>query len=136
MFDYFDLLGKQFGPKARGPNRYDCFGLVKECYKRLGKDLPELTFLKEMPDFDTGFCHNVSPLIEQERKSFIELKKAEPYCIVLFSIIPPFVSHIGMVLEDKKRFIHILPKSSVSIEKLDSSLWKQRIRGFVKWGCN
>ncbi len=45
---------------------------------------------------------------------------------------PPFTTHIGVVLEDGYRFIHIMTKTEVTIERLDSLLWKRRITGFFK----
>ena len=102
----------------------DCYGLVHLVYGRLGKELPNF------PEDYTELL-NIHNAIEENKSKFIELEKPEPYCIVTFSIYPPYVTHIGVVLDDCKRFIHIMEKRNVTIEKLDK--WQKRIRGFYKW---
>ena len=42
LLDVNDLLGKPYKAHARGPNAYDCYGLVIEVEKRLGHDMPDL----------------------------------------------------------------------------------------------
>lgn len=47
-------------------------------------------------------------------------------------IRPPYTSHIGVVLENKYEFIHIMNRSRVTIERLDGLLWKRRVTGYYK----
>ena len=42
LLDINDLLGKPYKAHGRGPNGYDCYGLVIEVEKRLGRELPDL----------------------------------------------------------------------------------------------
>lgn len=42
LLDINDLLGKPYKAHGRGPNDYDCYGLVIEVEKRLGRELPDL----------------------------------------------------------------------------------------------
>ena len=125
---YEDLLGKEYEFGTSGPDKYDCYGLVKELYKRLGINLPEVFCTSESFNYlgeviqnniDTGLWENID--------------SPEPYCVVKIQLIPPFVSHIGMVLSDCTTFIHILPKRRVVVERLDSIQWKTRLRGFSRW---
>ena len=37
-----DLLGKPYKTHGRGPDGYDCYGLVIEVERRLGRNLPDL----------------------------------------------------------------------------------------------
>lgn len=122
-FKYIDLLGKPYGPDG-----YDCYSLVRELYKRLDIELPEF-----ISTDDRCLIHQ---MINENRILFENLEKSEPYCIVLFTIRPPFISHIGMVLEDCNSFIHVAKGINVSVERLDSLLWKNRIKGFIKWKKN
>jgi cell wall-associated NlpC family hydrolase len=40
-FDYSDLIGKRFEYGAMGPDTYDCYGLVREMFRRQGVVVPE-----------------------------------------------------------------------------------------------
>ncbi len=102
---YSDLIGKQFSYDGRGPDTFDCYGLCVEVYKRLGKNLVEYKasndFKENADSFDFG------------KKDFIKLEKPEPFCLVLLRVYKEYVSHIGVVLEDCTKFIHICKRRSV-----------------------
>jgi len=119
-----DLIGVPYEKHGRTVKGLDCYGLVQVIYDRLGQELPNF------PD-DYMELIDIHTTINKNKSKFIELEKPEPFCIVTFSIIPPYVTHLGVVLEDCKRFIHIMEKRNVTIEKLDK--WQKRIRGFYKW---
>lgn len=125
-FDITDLLGKEFKYGGRGPEAYDCYGLCIEVYRRRGKALP-----------DFGSSPSASwqhRMIDEGKKLFIELKHPAPFCLVTFMLRPPYTTHIGVVLEDCCRFIHIQQKLQVVIERLDGQLWKNRITGYYLLG--
>lgn len=42
LLDINDLLGKPYKSHARGPDFFDCYGLVIEVEKRLGHSMPDL----------------------------------------------------------------------------------------------
>jgi len=129
---FSDLIGKPFKDNGKGPDGYDCYGLCQEVYKRIGKALP---------DFDYSFSTHASPetaeainfMIKKEHNNFKKIEKPEPYCIVTFCIVPPFISHIGVVLDDCVKFIHISRRNAVVIDRLTSVHWQGRIRGYYKW---
>lgn len=122
---YSDLIGKKFEYDGRGPDTFDCYGLCVEIYKRLGKQLVEYQasndFKENAARFDFG------------KKDFIRIDKPEPFCLVLLTVFKPYVSHIGVVLEDCRHFIHIFRKCNVCIESLSSERWKNRIDGYWKY---
>jgi hypothetical protein len=133
--DYNDLLGAKF---THGGNSiaegFDCWSLVREVYRRLGRELLEYKHLCEQIIKDDKFQYeHVDTLINDRKYLFVRLDRPEPFCIVTFIMLPPFVTHIGVVLEDKRSFIHILKQSSVSVERLDSLLWEKKIDGFWKF---
>ena len=119
-----DLLGIPYEKHGRTVKGLDCYGLVHLIYKRLGEELPEFAG-------DYVELTNIHKAIDDNKSKFIELEKPEPYCIVTFSIYPPYVTHIGVVLSDCQKFIHIMEKRNVTIDRLDK--WQKRIRGFYKW---
>lgn len=123
--DYTDLIDKNFAWGGRGPDLYDCYGLVKEMYHRIGTELPEYKSSRD-PNL-------IQMMIIDGMKLFDKLQSPEPYCIVAFFIRPYITSHIGFVLEDAKRFIHIMINSRVTVERINSDIWKDRVTFFGRW---
>lgn len=122
MFE--DLLGKKFEYGGRGPDTYDCYGLCMEVYKRIGKDLPEFGFATK--------AEIIHEMIKTGKEYFEKIDTPEPYCLIAFYIRYPYVSHIGVMLEPPY-FIHILEKTQVTIERIDSPVWQRKIAGFYRW---
>lgn len=124
---YVDLLGKEFEYGGRGPDKYDCYGLVMEVRNRVGLPTPDEYFSCKDP---IVISSNYDDAIT---KYFIRLTNPQPYCFVGFIIRPPYMTHIGVVLPNLYQFIHILPKVRVAIERLDAICWKHRIVGFYEY---
>ena len=128
--DCQDLMGKAFRYGGRGPLHYDCYGLMIELNRRLGRHMPH-NYLS------SSDCHTIQSEIQSATDTeFVELAFPRAYSLVTFFIVPRITSHIGMVLPDLYRFIHILEKSSVSIDRLDQRDWGRRITGYwehVSW---
>jgi cell wall-associated NlpC family hydrolase len=123
LFD--DLIGTPFAYGGRGPDAYDCYGLALEIKRRLGQ-LP--------PDFDHPQTpEEIHRVILSARDRFVSLPHPSPFCFVTFTLRFPFTSHVGIVMEDKYRFIHVMEKANVCIERLDSLTWKRRITGYYEW---
>ena len=123
---YEDLLGLPYSYGARGPQAYDCWGLCLEVAKRVGIILPAVDSPDEEPAAICG-------LMDSMKIDFLKIPGPEPYAVVAFQILKPWVNHCGMVLEDKGRFIHIFRGRNVIIERLDQIYWKGRIEGFYRW---
>jgi len=117
---YKDLMSKTYEKGER-----NCYWIPKEIYKRLGIELPEY----DEPDERS----TIAKMINDGKELAEELEKPEAFCLVLFSIKHPYVTHIGVVLEDCKTFIHMMKGRNVSIERLDNEFWSKRIRGYYKW---
>ncbi len=120
---YADLIGKSFADGGRGPDAYDCFGLFEELCKRRGLALPAEPNPIGVEQKDAAIQAAIG------RGEWVKIITPEPFCAVVFRMIPPFVSHIGMVL-DGGRFIHIRRGANVAIERLDSVVWRSRIAGY------
>lgn len=91
----------------------------------MGKDLIDYLSTTDWKENNINF--------EFGKKDFIRLQEPEPFCLVTLMIYKPFVSHIGVVLEDCKRFINSFQKRNVCIEELNSPRWKDRIDGFWRY---
>ena len=124
---FSDLLGKEFEYNGRGPNKFDCYGVCVEVYKRIGKTLLDYEASDDFKENEKSFNFG--------KKDFTKLDGPEPFCLVLLVVYKPYVSHIGVVLEDCRRFIHIFRKCNVCIEYLDSDRWKNRIDGFWRYNA-
>ncbi len=119
-----DLLGKEFQYGGRGPERYDCYGLCIEVRRRLGLHTPA-----HYESVTGGACidHRMKEALGE---LFFPLEKPEPGCLVTFMLRPPYTTHVGVVLLDRYRFIHITRQTRVAIERLDIDPWARKISGF------
>jgi len=121
--DYTDLLDKPFKLGARGPDKYDCWGLCLEIGKRVGIDYPLFFTPTETEEQDQAIKVVSESLFE-------EIDKPEPYCIATFRIHPPFVDHCGIVLFDTFYFLHTITNHRVVRQRLD--VYNKRLYGFYK----
>ena len=121
-----DLIGKPFRFGGRGPLEYDCYGLCIEVYRRKGIALPDYGSAIQ-PHL---ISRMITAAVDPDLLVFNRLKVAEPFCLVTFTIKPPYTSHIGVVLDNCRDFIHVQQGVKVCIEQLDSILWERRITGF------
>ena len=124
QINYTDLLGKDFEYGERGPDTYDCYGLAIEIFKRYGISIPDYGFAKDKKD--------IHKMIEEFSRGWEKAIFPLHPCIVAFFIHKPFVSHIGVVIGQDK-FIHILDKSKVTVERLSAIEWKNKIAGYYQW---
>jgi cell wall-associated NlpC family hydrolase len=124
QLNYEDLLQARWEKNGNSPQSINCYNLVRVIQARLGFDLPEITQLTEEEDILNG-------LVKSNINEVEKIEQPEPYCIVLFSIRPPYISHMGVVLPDGK-FIHVLKGESVVVEKLNHLFWKNKIAGYYR----
>ena len=126
-----DLIGKPFKVGGRGPDYYDCWGIVVECYKRLGSIVPDFSMSGPVC---LSYHKKTSEIIENEIQKDVweELDKPEEPCVVIFKEHPYFTQHIGMYLGYGK-YIHISKNIGVEIDRLDNPIKKQKIRGYYKY---
>ena len=121
-----DLIGKEFELAARGPDKYDCWGVCIEVSKRMGKELPDFFYNKESQD------ELLSSIIDDNKDEVLtKIDKPEAGDIVLLKVVPKMTTHTGIML-DSVRFIHITSKTRSCIERIDSPLWSRRVKGFYR----
>lgn len=128
-FEYADLIGKPFKWGGRGPDYYDCYGLVEEMSRRIGR---------KVPDYTSPTVHqHIADLIEQQ-VSYWTPCEAEPGAVATIRIMVPYegrmrqlVSHVGMVLPHGK-LIHAWQKANgVAVERIAE--WERRITGYYRF---
>lgn len=122
-----DLIGKPFVDHGRGPDGYDCWGLVREVYRRYGIDLPDYSI-------SAAACERVQGEIEEAKKSeqWVELEKPEVPCVMVIKSHPVFHNHLGVYV-GKGRFLHVSTTKSVVVERISSPAWRRLIRGYWQY---
>ena len=118
------LIGAPFVDGGRGPDKFDCWGLVREIYHRYGI---------ELPDYKIG-CYEILSVMNEMERNRPMWKRCEwpdlPVpCVVAFKVSAPMVNHVGVYIGDGK-FIHTREKAGAVIERLDAPAWKHRLEGF------
>ena len=122
-----DLIGAPFRDGGRGPDAYDCWGLVREVYKRYGVELPDYQ----------GCCYDFVRFYEgflEERPRWV---RHEPPDIPIPAVAAirfnaPVVNHVGVYVCEGK-FLHTREKTGVVLEDIRSPAWRHRLEGFYSW---
>jgi cell wall-associated NlpC family hydrolase len=118
--EYADLIGKPFVRAGRGPDGYDCYGLVREMFRRIGKETPNYT---TGPEGATGVAQILSGIREWKKVDY------RPGVMVLFKL--PTTLHVGFTLPYGK-VIHTWDTSGgVCVERFEE--WKLRAIGYYEY---
>jgi len=125
MREYLGIQYEDFGRTKKG---LDCWGLCCIIAKE--------KFDYELPALNGKYLSasngaSVSDLVEFEKlKGWRKVTKYEAGDIVVFKVAG-FACHVGTYIGEG-RFIHILAGSEVTIENLDSIVWKKRLDGVYR----
>jgi cell wall-associated NlpC family hydrolase len=130
MVEYSDLIGTPFANHGRSKEvGFDCYGVVKEVYKRAGIDLPE--YDANWNDVDT-----INAYIQGEETSERwqeiprnEIDKHIP-CVLAIRLGASVVNHTGVYIGNGK-FLHTRERAGgVCVDRVNSPAWKNIIEGF------
>lgn len=127
--DLSDLIGKPYQADGRGPDNYDCWGLCLEVARRAGRPLPDIN-IPRSEDERSVFAVNFKD------SCFDRLEGPEPWCQVAFRIWDDHDKerwHVGTVLENCLRFIHVAEKSFVCTPLLSHPLWGLFLEGYYRY---
>lgn len=109
-----ELIGKPWKAGARGPDSFDCWGLLAWVYKsRLGLDLPL------MAELDPKNLQAVSSAFVAISRGWQELKRPRDLCAVAMSQNKA-IHHVGIWIESEKGVLHAMEKSCVIFQPLHS----------------
>jgi cell wall-associated NlpC family hydrolase len=126
-FGYQDLIGKPFRFGGRGPDEYDCWGLVRECLRRQGLNPPDY------PSAELGTVNAAT--LAQAAPAWTAVQTPAFGCVVAFRMNCGMASHVGIVV-GRHQFLHVLEHTHTCVERLSSPLWRNRITGFYLWEEN
>lgn len=118
MFKPTELVGVPFKYGGRGPDYYDCYGLIMELYRRCRSvELPDL----RTPDSPSS----IPPVFAMGMTLWAPAERVEGN-VVAFRM-GAYISHCGYLL-DAGRMIHTLEATGgVTIEPLE--IWERKIYG-------
>jgi cell wall-associated NlpC family hydrolase len=123
---YNDLIGKAFKDRGRGPDSYDCLGLLIEMYKRHGITIPDYN----ISCFDVLGIHQQSG---EAKQLWLKLSSPVYPCAVLVKNNSVYNNHVGFYLGNGK-MIHAIPEANICIVDLTKINKRFKIEGFYKWG--
>lgn len=127
-----DLIGVPFVNRGRDKSvGFDCYGLVKEAFKRYGYDIPEYdAYYTDYSDM----CR-VNELIRgNAHYPWEEIKEPVVPCLIAIRLGSPdgVVNHTAVYIGEG-RFLHTRERIGVSIERMDSPAWRRVMVGFYKY---
>lgn len=131
MVNFNDLIGVPFVNRGRNRFGYDCYGLVKEVYRRYGHEIPEYDLQYNYDDM----CR-VDELISGNVKNYPWKEISEPQvpCLIAMRFGSPVgvVNHTAVYIGGG-RFIHCRERVGVCIDRISSPAWRRTIVGFYKY---
>lgn len=108
--DYVDLLGAPFERGARGPDKFDCYGLIIELHRRAGV---------ELPDFDSpGTVEEIAQIVDRETVGRWKRVPLHTIGAVLTFRVDGVGAHVGMLIE-RGRFLHAVEDLGVTTARVN-----------------
>lgn len=116
---WLDLLGKPFKAGARGPEAYDCVGVLLAIQHRLGHPLP-------------AYTSDLWGLAAARGDTWDRVTDPKPGdAILIRSSSPPW--HVGVVCGGGYMIHAHCDAGAVTRVRYDAHPWHKRIEGFYRW---
>lgn len=119
--DYMDLLGLPFERGARGPNSYDCYGLVRVMFARAGIIVPDFV--------SPGSVEAIESLISSASRSWRKVPIGTVGALVTFRV-DGAGAHVGYMLPND-RFIHAIEPEGVTTERLTNNYRLRPVASYI-----
>jgi cell wall-associated NlpC family hydrolase len=122
-----EYIGKSYKAFSRGPDSFDCCGLVMDIYsKTLGITLTDHAYSNTHEFRDNAIIYNQ----EESAKVWDKIQSPKLHDLVVFNI-GGYPVHVGVMI-DSKRFIHAHESCGIAIESVESVKWRNRINGYYR----
>ena len=119
--NYADLIGIPFAWGGRGPDSFDCYGLVRHIHAQHGIDIPDYTSPSDGP--------RIAALIAGNLHLWREVSAPKEGVVLLFRVAGYL--HVGYHIGGD-RFIHTWEHSGgVVIERVSD--WTNRVIGYYEY---
>jgi cell wall-associated NlpC family hydrolase len=124
---YSDLIAKPFEDYGRGPDSYDCYGLVIEISNRMGMGIPDFGSICSKHSIA------ISEKIDKFKWIFEKIDKPQAGDIVLIKrLFKKYPSHIGIMIS-LGSFMHTSEETDAHITELINPLYSNRIDSFYRY---
>jgi len=123
-----EFVGKSFEDGGRGPDSYDCWGLVKDVFSSFGIEVPDYKI-------SCFASKEIDSKIEECKRQWIRLDKPEVPCLVVIKAdpnVPRACTHCGVYVLPGK-FLHAQNNRGSILTPTNHPYWKTRIVGYYKW---
>ena len=128
-----DYTGKPYADKGRGPDCFDCWGLVHAVYRDVyGLLLPD--YADAYTSADDG--DSVAAAVRTGLADWRQVERPAAGDLLILRILGrPW--HCA-VMVDSRRFLHVPPpgrdgRQTLScVERIDAAIWARRIEGFYR----
>jgi cell wall-associated NlpC family hydrolase len=124
MISVNDLIGKAFADGGRGPEAFDCYGVLREVYRRHGVEIPDVNVSVYAAMTAQGIIDAETASNRWERIDFPIIP-----CAVLMSPHAGFAQHVGVWLG--KHILHTRIGQGVIAER--AGALKHKIQGFYRY---
>lgn len=119
-FEYEDLIGKPFEYGGRGPDKYDCYGLLREMFRRAGKDVPDYHSPDNGPE--------IMAKVLEEQQNWTEVEQ-QPGVAILIRLRGN--AHVAYMLP-YGMFIHTWDRcGGVTVERMRD--WENRVVAYYDY---
>ena len=119
---YADMVGKPFERGGRGPDSYDCWGVLQQVLRRMGH------YPTDLPTDPALLLQAVTDEWQPIRKEQILPGDG----ILLRSSDPAYQWHIGVAV-DPWNMLHAREGAGVCAERIDGPAYQRRLAGFYRY---
>lgn len=121
-----DLLGMTFEMGGRGPEKIDCYGVLKFYFDAFGLNLPDYSYVDDWSENSNVYLRNYA-------ECFRKLEPDETLEIgdVILFYSKEIANHAGIYLGESK-FINSYEKAGTKIDSLTNPVWKKKVYGYFR----
>lgn len=123
MIYYEDLIGTPFKFGGRGPDYFDCWGLVMEMLKRIGIFPPDYGWHDE--------AAAIQAMMIGARQKHWQKAPMKQSAVLLFRV-GRYVRHVGFAIS-ATQFIHVWERSNGVVVENFSEDWNKRLVGCYEY---
>lgn len=124
-----DYIGLEFADNGRGPDKFDCWGLLRKLYAdRYGIEIPDFSDRYT----NTGDAQGIAKIYDEHHSQWHKLgpgeEKEGDVIMLRLGTLP---RHVGMVVAPGI-MLHTEDGKDSVVERYDSQVWKNRTIGIYR----